>query len=181
MGSGERRDSRAVTTREPITGKVARVLNTRELVINRGSAHGVKRGTVFEVLDPDGSDIPDPDSGEIIGSVFRPKVRVRVTDVQPELAVASTYRTRRMNVGGAGALGAPDLSTLFRPPKWVEVPETFKAEDVAWEKIPAEKSFVKVGDPVREVFRARRQGDDETLDEEGEAEELTQTGSEPAE
>src|SRR4051812_26233030 len=116
-----------MTTREPIEGKVARVLNSRELVINRGSEHGVKRGTVFVVLDPDGADIPDPDTGEIIGSIQRPKVRVRVTDVQTELCVARTYRTRRVNIGGTGTLGTPDFSNLLRPPKWVEVPETFKS------------------------------------------------------
>ena len=84
-----------MTTREPIEGKVAQVLNTRELVINVGSDDGVKRGMIFEVLDDTGSEIRDPDTNELLGSVLRPKVRVKVTTVEPRLAVASTYRTRQ--------------------------------------------------------------------------------------
>lgn len=143
---------------ELIEGKVARVLNSRELVVNRGSEHGVRRGMVFEVLDDTGSEIRDPETGEIIGSVFRPKVRVRVMSVEPLLAVASTYRVRQKNVGGTGGWGLTGNLTglMSAPPKWVEVPETFKSEEAAWENLDESKSYVKTGDPVREVRRAPR-------------------------
>lgn len=140
----------------PIEGKVARVLNSRELVINRGSEHGVRRDMLFEVLDDTGSEITDPDTGELIGSVFRPKLRVKVFHVEPRLAVARTYRTRRKNVGGTGfSLGV--LTDFYSaPPRWVDVPETFKSEEAAWENIDEEKSFVKTGDPVRQIVSLRR-------------------------
>jgi hypothetical protein len=148
-----------LSTREPIRGKVARVLNSRELVINRGSEDGVRRGTVFEVLDPGGSDIPDPDTGEVLGSVYRPKVRVRVVVVEPRLSIASTYRVRRVNTGGTGGLigvGARSALESLRPPNWIEVPETFKSNEAAWEEISEDESLVRTGDLVREVFRTRR-------------------------
>jgi hypothetical protein len=134
-----------------IEGKVARVLDSRTLVINRGTNHGVIVGYTFEVLDTTGTDIRDPETARPIGSVLRPKVRVRVIEVQPDLAVAATYRTYRRNVGGTG----PDLSMAIRsfsPPRWVKERETFKPEDAAWEAISEDESFVKTGDPVRQVI-----------------------------
>jgi len=134
-----------------IEGKVARVLDSRTLVINRGSTHYVTVGMTFEVLDTTGTDIRDPETGQPLGSVLRPKVRVRVTEVQPELAVAATYRTYRRNVGGTG----PNLGLAVRsltPPRWVKERETFKPEDAAWEAITEDDSFVKTGDPVRQVI-----------------------------
>jgi hypothetical protein len=71
--------------------------------------------------------------------------------VEPMLAVASTYRTRTRNVGGSGGV-ALDMR-IFRPPKWVEIPETFKSNEAAWEEIDEAESFVRTGDPVREVLR----------------------------
>src|SRR5438034_4073982 len=53
-------------SKEPIRGKVARILNARELVINVGLAEGVAIGMYFDVLDPKGEDIKDPDSGEVL-------------------------------------------------------------------------------------------------------------------
>ena len=46
---------------EPIRGKVARILNSREMVINVGSDSGVAVGMRFEVMDAKGEDILDPD------------------------------------------------------------------------------------------------------------------------
>src|SRR4051812_26924278 len=91
-----------VSERELISGKVARILNARELAINRGAAHGVQEGMRFAVLDDSGEDIQDPDTGEILGSVVRQKVDVEVFSVQDQLSLARTFKSRRVNVGGAG-------------------------------------------------------------------------------
>jgi hypothetical protein len=139
-----------------IEGKVARVLTSRDLVLNRGAEHGVNEGMIFEVLDPEGSDIPDPDTGEVIGSVYRPKVRVRVEIVEPKLAVAKTYRKRRINVGGTGGI---DISQMLSAPRWKVIPETFKSEDAEWERISEGQSIVKVGDPVRQIPPSRQKAE----------------------
>src|SRR5262249_52570621 len=89
-------------TSSPIRGKVAQILNSRNLVINVGSRDGVVVGMYFDVLDPKGEDIKDPDTGEVLGSVERPKVRVQIVQVQERLSVASTYKQRQVNVGGQG-------------------------------------------------------------------------------
>jgi len=73
---------RSVQQSQPIRGKVARILNSRELVINVGSKDGVAVGMKFDVLEPKREEIKDPDTGEVLGSLARPKVRARVKSVQ---------------------------------------------------------------------------------------------------
>ena len=138
---------------EPIRGKVARILNSREVAINRGSSHGVEVDMVFNILSPSGSDIKDPDTGEILGSYERTKVRVKVKQVQERISIASTYMKYRTNVGGAGALGLPSggLSRLFEPPNWVTNYETLRTEEAMLDELSEEESYVKIGDPIVQV------------------------------
>jgi hypothetical protein len=75
-----------------IKGLVASVLNRRELVVNIGSAHGVKRGMKFQILTKEPTEIHDPVTGEVLGMVSSEKARVQVVDVQPRLSVCRTYR-----------------------------------------------------------------------------------------
>ncbi|NII11303.1 hypothetical protein HBF24_11530 [Oleiagrimonas sp. C23AA] len=110
----------------------------------------------FDVLDPKGEDIRDPDTLEVLGSIDRPKVRVVVTKVQERLAVASTFKKAKINVGGSGeawpslnSLGA--LSRSLMPPKYVTKYETLKTNEKTWEDLKESESYVKTGDPVIEV------------------------------
>ena len=151
-------------TDRPIRGKVARILNSRELAINVGSADGVVVGMYFDVLDTKGEDIRAPDSGEVLGSIERPKVRVRVVKVQDSLSVASTYKARKINVGGQGlSLGAGStFSDLFMPPKYVTKYETLKTDEKTWEDLDEQQSYVKTGDPVVQVVAELDVGQNES-------------------
>ena len=131
---------------EPIRGKVAQVLNSREIVMNIGSTNGVAVGMCFDVVDPKGTDIRDPDTDEVLGSIDRPKVRVRVTKVKGKLSLAST-QTQRVNVGGS--LG--DFGRLLMPPRWITQYETLRTKDKNWDDLNEEDSYVKTGDPVVQV------------------------------
>ena len=133
-----------------IRGKVAQVLNSRELALNIGSEHGVRVGMLFDVIDPKGEDIRDPDTGEVIGSLERAKVRVRIRTVQDKLSVASTYKKERVNVGGVG-IYTSILPQLFLQPEYVTQYETLKTEEKTWEDLSEEESYVKHGDPVVQV------------------------------
>ncbi len=137
---------------ELIRGKVARVLNSRELAINVGSKHGVVAGMYFDVLDPKGEDITDPDTGVVLGSIDRPKVRVKIVSVQDGLSVASTFKKKQVNVGGSGTLAGHGLSDLFLPPKYVTKYETLKTDEKTWENLSESESYVKTGDPVVQVI-----------------------------
>ncbi len=138
----------------PIRGKVARILNSRELALNIGAKHGVEVGMLFDVLDPKGESIRDPDTQKVIGSIPRPKIRVRITAVQDTLSVASTYRLKKKNRGGVGSGGlfsGGALASVLMAPDWVDVPETLKTTEATWDDLDESQSFVKTGDPVQQV------------------------------
>ena len=137
---------------KPIRGKVARILNSRELVINVGSKDGVVVGMHFDVLDPKGEDITDPETGDVLGSLERPKVRVQIVMVQERLSVASTYKKKVVNIGGRG-LGNIGFSELFMPPKYVSKYESLKTAEETWEDLNEKESYVKTGDPVVQVIK----------------------------
>lgn len=151
---------------KPIRGKVARILTSRDMVINVGSKSGVVVGMRFEVMDTKGKDIQDPDTGELLGSIERPKVRVEVSKVQERLSVASTYEEFSVNVGGIGF--GPSLSPLLMPPKWVTKVETLKTEEKTWEDLDEEDSYVNIGDPVVQVLESAtslEESEPETIDQ----------------
>ena len=75
-----------------IEGKIAKILNTRELVINRGSNDGVATDMEFAVMEPRLS-IIDPETQECLGELKREKVRVRVFETYPKFSLARTYET----------------------------------------------------------------------------------------
>ena len=97
-----------------IRGKIARILSTREVALNIGEQNGVALGMLFDIVSEAGLDIRDPDTDRELGSVELPKVRIKVTRVYDELSVASTYRTKRVNIGGRNA--GLSIHSLFRPP-----------------------------------------------------------------
>ena len=133
-----------------IRGKVAQVINSREVALNIGSEHGVELNMLFDILTPKGQDIKDPDTGEVLGSVERTKTRVKVIQVKERLSVASTYRKRRVNVGGLGI--AFNRSGLFEPPKWETRYETLKTNETTWDELTEEESYISTGDPVMQIF-----------------------------
>lgn len=126
-------------------GKVANVLNARELVINIGQEDGVHVGMRFKVLADTPTQITDPETEEVIGVVDREKVRVEATEVQDNITVCRTYETVRV-----GGFGVPDMSRFLSPPK--TVPKTLKAGDQSHlPPLPESESYVKRGDRVVEV------------------------------
>ena len=134
------------TQTKPIRGKVARVLNEREVAINRGAVDGVESEMEFNILASDEQRIQDPDTKEYLGSVRRPKTRVKVTLVDDRLSVAETIKTRRVNVGGSGV-----GTGLFDPPKWENHYETLAKQDsFEWPKIEGH-IYVSTGDQVVQV------------------------------
>jgi len=135
---------------EPIRGKVARVLNAREIAINVGAARGVTVGMYFDVIDTHDEEIKDPDTEEVLGSIERPKVRVKITHVQEKLAIASTYKAESVNIGGDGGPLGPFARSLM-PPEWIKKYETLRTKDKGWSHLYEEDSYVKVGDPVVQV------------------------------
>ena len=102
---------------------------------------------VFRILSLKGSEITDPDTGDLLGSVELEKSRVKVTMVYERVSVAETYRTHKINVGGKGLSGAA-FASLFAPPKWETRVETFEIDEDTKVELDEEEAYVKRGDPV---------------------------------
>ena len=105
---------------------------------------------IFKILSQKGSQITDPDTDEELGSVELEKIRVKVTDVQERIAVASTYRSHKVNVGGTG-IGF--VGRTFEPPKWETRVETLKIDDAIREELSERDTFVYRGDPVLQTLK----------------------------
>lgn len=132
----------------PIKGKVAGILNARELVINIGKDHGVTTDMIFKILADTPLDVKDPDTGEHLGQIDREKVRVRVSEVQDKISVCITYR----KTGGSYVMR--NLSSAFAAGLLdVERVETLKASDKSFPPpLSEDESYVKKGDRVVEVI-----------------------------
>lgn len=133
---------------DKIRGKVAQILTSRELVINRGSGHGVEIGMQFAVLNERGADIVDPDTGESLGSIDVPKVLVKIVRISEKLAVASTFRKFETAAGPLAGFSA--FANLSRPSE-IYV-ETLRTDESTYnEELDPEDSFVHIADPVVQV------------------------------
>ena len=138
-----------------LEGRVADILNEREVVINIGASRGVEPGMKFAILAPHPHVIVDPESKEKLGEVDRPKVRVKVSEVREKFSVLRTYETYTLNIGGRGPDITGFISTLsvFGPPRWVTKVKTLRVDesDLPGELRP-EDSIVKVNDRVVQIF-----------------------------
>lgn len=74
-----------------IRAKIAKVLSEDEYVINKGEADGVTPGMIFDVRDDRLDDIVDPDTGESLGSIDRPRLSIRITRVGDRAALGRRY------------------------------------------------------------------------------------------
>lgn len=145
--------SSEIVNERPIEGKVASVLNERELAINMGATHGVKVGMKFKILAESPDEIRDPASNELLGFLDREKVRVEVTEVQEKFAVCKTYR-KKYTPGGRfyNALASATLQEYFQAPR--EQQETLKATDAdSLPPLSEEASYVKKGDRAIQLMR----------------------------
>lgn len=126
-----------------LKGKVAAILNERDLVVNLGSEAGVAEGMKFRVMGPD-KDIIDPGTAERLGSIPWEKIRVKIIEVNPRYSVGSTYETYRVAIGGEF-----DISHRIGPRREVTRVRTLRADgSVYLEPMDEDKSFVHIGDPV---------------------------------
>lgn len=125
--------------KETISGNVIRILNDREIVLNKGTADGLQEGDYIGIVDPQTQDLLDPITNENLGGIRRYKVALRVTQLADQVAIAATYRTREIP-------GKLDLSIAFGPRvARTEVERLRLAKDAA-QPIPESESRVQAGD-----------------------------------
>lgn len=138
----------------PITGKVAAIINDREVIINRGTETGVEEGAKFKITGPELT-VTDPDTGDILGDFSREKIRVKIAEVFLKYSVARTYETYVINVPGPWSNYGPATLAIIGGivgRQQVTRVKTLRS-DVTTQVQPFEEetSIVKVGDPVVEI------------------------------
>ncbi|RKU29156.1 hypothetical protein C6497_07130 [Candidatus Poribacteria bacterium] len=110
----------------------------------------------FDVMDPKEQNIIDPDTGEVLGSLERPRIRLKIIHVQDNLAVASTYISKHINLGGDvfinPALGLGPFARALMPPNWVTKYETLQKTGKTPNDLDEEDRAIKTGDPVVQVL-----------------------------
>lgn len=74
-----------------ISAKVAKLISGDELVINKGKRDGVQVGMLFTIKDERLDNIVDPDTGESLGSIDRPKVVIRITRLGDRAALGRRH------------------------------------------------------------------------------------------
>jgi hypothetical protein len=124
-----------------IDGKVASILSDYEVAFNIGSDQGVETDdivTVYRIID-----VEDPDTKEFIGSVLTPRMRFKITLVQPRMSVGQSYESI-MNPQDEGSF----TTSLIVKSVIKRVTTIRHQED--WRNI-----FLEVGDPA--VIQAERQ------------------------
>ena len=93
--SSKQKRGRPMTDVRTLRGFVARLATDEELVINLGSRDGVKENMYFDVLDQSTENIPDPVTGEDLGSIERVKAQVKIIKVAERLSIGRiTYPPR---------------------------------------------------------------------------------------
>ena len=115
-------------------GYVARLITDDELAINLGSRDGVKEGMYYNILDESTENIPDPVTGENLGSIERVKAQIRIIVVSERLSIGLIYPDRRR-------AGFPSGVDVLMGPK----PRSGRLTGETWPE------GVKVGDPVKYV------------------------------
>ena len=138
------------TTANRIRGSVAKILDAREIIINRGAEDGVEAGMKFAVLDPEEDEVTDPETGEVLGVIHRPRLRVLVHRVEPRLAFARTFDVRRGDAGGLG-YDWEAMSRVFDRIRYEERAGTLRTGEPAWGGEDGERP-VRTGDPVEQVL-----------------------------
>jgi hypothetical protein len=124
--------------------KVVRVMTDREVAVSGGAEAGLEIGDTLLILG-DPMPITDPESDEVLGEVVPNKAIVQVYDVKERFALARTFRSRTVNVGGSGVAG---LGKYFEPPKYETKTETLRRSPAAGDFLSPDESIVEVGDRV---------------------------------
>ncbi|WP_140400725.1 hypothetical protein [Gulosibacter sp. 10] len=145
---------------EPLRGVVARVVSDREVILNKGTDHGLDAGEYVIIIDPDTQSITDPETGENLGGLKRIKAVLRVVESTAKLSLAKTFRTRRVRV--SGGLGGAGFGNMFAEPKYETRVETLQLDPQAGLPISEEDSAISLNDPF-EVVSAEEAEDTRTV------------------
>ncbi|EPD47506.1 hypothetical protein [Corynebacterium sp. HFH0082] len=127
-----------------IVGKIAKVLGNYDVVLDKGALDGINAGDYVAVLGAARESIIDLSSTQTRGVVNGFKASLRITQLTDFLAVASTYRLRRVNRGGYNV--SSNMKKVFEQPRWENERESMQVEDSDDEFLDEGESTIREGD-----------------------------------
>ena len=140
-----------------LKGKVAAILNSRELAINIGLNAGVSENMIFNVFGE--AILKDPDTDITLGSIRYKKGRVKIVTVEEKFSVARTFDTYEKNIGGPDVIGnyedmlrmSTSALSILGPPEWVTKVQTLEFDERGIdlpERLNNDVIYLKIGDVV---------------------------------
>ena len=148
-----------MTVRVKTKGRIIRILDTKTVIINLGSEHGVNGTSIFHILaEPE--DVIDPKTNEVLGSVKVTKGRVRASQVSEKFTIASSSWTEAHLNALAGFFSAYEQT----------VEDTLKVDSrevKPWKG--RSEAPVRVGDEVEVIVEMENEADEEEPEEFDEA------------
>jgi len=124
-----------------LTGKVAQILNERDIAVNIGKDDRVAIGMRFAILADTSVEIRDPDTGILLGKVPREKVVVQVVNVEDAFSICTVSPAVLPNFVPV-LLSIPGLIRPF------DAPSTDKSLPTP---LSAQGRYVKIGDRVQQI------------------------------
>lgn len=124
-----------------LTGKVAQILNERDVAINIGKDNGVAIGMRFAILADRSVEIRDPDTRVLLGEVPREKVVVQVVNVEDAFSICTASSTVLPNFASA----LQGIQAFIRPFGTPSTDESLPSP------LSAEERYVRIGDRVQQI------------------------------
>ena len=124
------------------TGRVIRIFDDENLVVNLGASDGVTKGATLSIFAPP-VEIKDPETDENLGTYHHPKANVRAERVSEKFCVAGPFPISRQVKKAAGP------TTLFQQfqTEYRTEPGELNIEEDEADPLPS-GSAIRVGDPV---------------------------------
>lgn len=70
--------------------KIIKIIDETAFIINVGSDDGIERDDKFEILDTEGEQIEDPETGEVLGNLNTSKGIIVAENIYPKMTIAKT-------------------------------------------------------------------------------------------
>jgi hypothetical protein len=129
-----------------LRGKVAKILNERDIALNIGSAQGVIKGMKFAIVGPTSQEIRDPETGEVLDVVDQLKALIQAKEVRERITICSTYKTPKLTPGGL-------FSTLYASNNLRTTQEVADSMEnfTMLTLLVADENPINIGDRVKQV------------------------------
>lgn len=135
-----------------IDGKIAQIISESHLVINVGSAAGVRPGMLFAILT-EGAEVSDPETGQSLGKWEMPKGHIRALHVQENMSVCEAVSAEQESAKDESDPSTRTLSASMVAVSMSERRDTAPKLNVVRADIKGmpEVGPVRVGEKVRQL------------------------------